>query len=103
MLATVFSTNTIYEHNINTRILPAPAYIHISSRTFGHQWGRLTRKSITCHNVSTYKGRHQENNLGEVGRGRREGGGIPLHYFQYSDQSTWQKLGWVSQVGNVLE
>ena len=94
MLATVFSTNTIYEHNINTRILPAPAYIHISSRTFGHQWGRLTRKSITY---------HQENNLGEVGRGRREGGGIPLHYFQYSDQSTRQKLGWVSQVGNVLE
>ena len=68
MLATVFSTNTIYEHNVNIRILPAPAYIHISSRTFGHQWGRLTRKSITYQNVITYKGRHQENNLGEVGR-----------------------------------
>ena len=68
MLATVFSTNTIYEHNVNIRILPAPAYIHISSRTFGHQWGRLTRKSITYQNVTTYKGRHQENNLGEVVR-----------------------------------
>ena len=52
---------------MNIRILPAPAYIHISSRTFGHQWGRLTRKSITYHNVTTYKGRHQENNLGEAG------------------------------------
>ena len=76
-------------------------YIHISSRTFGHQWGRLTRKSIT--NVTTYKGRHQENNLGVVGRA---GGGrvIPTDSFQYSYQSTRQKLGWVtwvSQVGNV--
>ena len=44
---------------MNIRILPVPAYIHISSRTFGHQWGRLTRKSIIY---------HQENNFGEGGR-----------------------------------
>ena len=70
--------------------------LHIStfsSRTFGHQWGRLTRKSITYQNVTTYKGRYQENNMGEVGR-RGEG----FHYIIFNIQINQQGKSWVSSV-----